>query len=122
MPIRGSLYSSDVGDNSRNDDATDIALFKLSASCKKALNSHFHPFQQARTELLTSSLDAGCCSISGYPISRSSSKAGQMSSEVYSFRGVAAKYETYERIGLDPSANIAIHFVSRFKSCLSRHT
>ena len=40
-----------------------------------------------------------------------------MSSEVYSFRGVAAKYETYERIGLDPSANIAIHF-DRFQEAV----
>jgi len=110
IPIAGNMYSSFIGDESRNNDTADFALFKLGTECKKALNHHFSPFPQTRTELLTSSLELGCCSISGYPVSKSKNKAGHLSSEIYSFRGAAAKAATYEKLGLDPSTNIIVHY------------
>lgn len=110
VPISGSMYASFVGDEGRENDAADFALFRLSTACKKALNHHFSPFPQIRTELLTSSLDLGCCSISGYPTSKGTNKSGQLSSEVYSFRGIAAKPSTYKKLGLDPGANIIVHY------------
>ena len=110
IPITGNMYASFIGDEERHNDSADFALFRLSASCKKSLNHHFSPFPQTRTELLTSSLELGCCSISGYPASKSTNKAGQLTSEIYSFRGVAAKEQTYEKLGLDPAVNIIIHY------------
>lgn len=110
IPIQGSMYSSFIGDEDRSDDPSDIALFHLSAMCKKSLKHHFSPIPQTRAELLTSSSELGCCSISGYPASKGINKAEQLSSEIYSFRGVAAKPSTYEQLGLRPEANIVIHF------------
>ncbi|MCC3256291.1 serine protease [Xanthomonas campestris pv. campestris] len=110
VPVAGSMYASFVGDENRKNDNSDFALFRLEAGCKKALNHHFSPFPQTKTELLTTSLELGCCSISGYPVSKGTNKGGQLSSEIYSFRGVAAGAATYEKLGLDPSANIVLHY------------
>lgn len=44
------------------------------------------------------------------PVSKGTNKGGQLSSEIYSFRGVAAGTATYEKLGLDPSANIVLHY------------
>ena len=110
IPISGSMFCSSIGDENGRDDSNDFALFRLSAPCKKLLKHHFTPLPQTRTDLLTSSLELGCCSISGYPISKGTNKAGKLSSEVYSFRGVGAQASTYEKLGLNPDTNIVIHF------------
>ncbi len=109
-PLAGSMYASFVADEDRKNDNADFALFKLVATCKRNLNYQFSAFPQARTELLTTSLGLGCCSISGYPVSKGTSKSGKFSSEIYSFRGVAARAATYDKLGLDPSSNIAVHY------------
>jgi len=110
VPIVGSMYASFIGDEDQERDNADFALFRLGAQCKKALNHHFSALPQTRTELLTTSLELGCCSISGYPVSKGTNRSGRLSSEIYSFRGVAAKGTTYEKLGLDPSANIIVHY------------
>lgn len=110
VPVTGSMYASFVKDEGRKNDNADFAIFRPDARCKKALNHHFRPFPQTRTELLTTSLGLGCCSISGYPVSKGTNRGGQLSSEIYSFRGVAANAATYEKLSLDPSSNIVVHF------------
>jgi hypothetical protein len=108
-PLRGNLRTTDSLENPQ-DDLLDLAVLGLEGSFKSQLRDHFTPLPQTRAKLVKSALELGACSISGYPISKAVDEPGKLSSEIYSFRGVAAKMPTYEKHGIDPEINVIIHF------------
>lgn len=92
------------------DDLLDLAVLGLSGAFKAHLKDHFKPLPQTRARLVKSALELGGCSISGYPVSKAINRAGRLSSEIHSFRGVAAELATYQAHSIDPEVNVIIHF------------
>lgn len=96
---------------SRNDDEIDIAYYRLTSSFAARLSHHFSPLPQRRGEIIRTALELGACSASGYPSTKGKkSNEGVFSSEIFSFRGVAASQEIYDQLALSPESNIVIQF------------
>jgi len=95
---------------SRLGDNIDIAYYRLSSEFAAQLSYHFKPLPQGRGEVIQSALELTVCSASGYPVSKGKKNDKTYSSKIFSFRGVAARQETYDRFGLSPEHSIIIHF------------
>ncbi len=110
-PIDGYMAHIDLPPEvSRLDDTVDIAYYRLSTEFAAQLSHHFKPLPQGRGEVIRSSHELTVCSAYGYPASKSKKNGDTFSSEIYSFRGVIAQQETYERFNLSPEQAIIIHF------------
>ena len=95
---------------SRREDNVDIAYYRLSSEFAAHLSYHFKPLPQGRSEIIRSALELTVCSASGYPLTKGKKNGQTYSSEIFSFRGVAARQETYDKLGLSPEYSIIIHF------------
>lgn len=111
-PIDGYLAFIDLHhDVSRSEDKIDIAYYKLSSEFATELCYQFLPLPQNRSELIFNPNEITVCSICGYPATKSrKNREGVHSSEVFSFRGVAADEEAYLNFGYSPERSIIIHF------------
>lgn len=111
-PIDGYLAHVDLPPEiSRNDDEIDFAYYRLTSGFAALLSHHFSPLPPARREIITTALELGVCSASGYPSTKGKKNSeGIFSSEIFSFRGVAAPQEIYDRLALSPESNIVIQF------------
>ena len=108
-PLRGDLRFIRSSEKVE-DDLTDVAVLGIPGALRAQLRGAFSPFPQTRTALVTSALDLGGCSISGFPVSKAKKRENMLSSEVFSFRGIAAERPVYERHSIDPTRNLVIHF------------
>lgn len=95
---------------SRRDDNVDIAYYRLSSEFAAQLSYHFKPLPDGRGEVIQSALDLTACSACGHPATKGRKNGQTYSSEIFSFRGVAACQETYDQFGLSPEQSIIIHF------------
>lgn len=111
-PIEGYVAHIDIpSELSRLDDSVDIAYYRLSKASATQLTHHFRPLPQGRGKIIRSAHELTVCSASGYPASKSKkSSDGVYSSEIFSFRGVIADKDTYDRLNLSPDQAIVIHF------------
>lgn len=111
-PIEGYVgYVDLLPETSRSEDDVDIAYYRLSSEFARALCHHFLPLAQQRCDILLPPLEPIACSASGYPASKSRKTAdGAYTSEIFSFRGVSAAPETYEKWSLSPDINIVLNF------------
>jgi hypothetical protein len=110
-PIEGYMAHIDLPPEvSRLNDNVDIAYYRLATEFAVQLSHHFTPLPQGRGELIRSAHELTVCSASGYPTSKCKKKGSKYSSEIFSFRGVAAEQETYDRLDLSPEQTIIIHF------------
>lgn len=110
-PIDGYMAYIDLPPElSRIDDSIDVAYYKLSTDFSVKLLGHFKPLPQGRAEVIRSSLELGVCSASGFPVSKGKKNGDTYSSEIFSFRGIAARQETYDQFGLSPEHSIIVHF------------
>lgn len=110
-PIDGYLLHSDIPtDVSRLSDNVDIAYYKLSTEFASLLSHHFKALPQNRRQIIRSTHELTVCSVSGYPASKGKKNDHVFSSEIYSFRGVVAQQETYDKLNLSPEQSIIIHF------------
>ncbi|QKI90125.1 hypothetical protein [Thiomicrorhabdus xiamenensis] len=110
-PIDGYMAYIDLPPEvKRQDDAIDIAYYRLSTNFASSMMIHFKPFPQSRIKLIKSSLESGVCSVYGYPISKGKKRKGKYESESATFRGVAASSDVYTKLGLSEETNIIIHF------------
>lgn len=111
-PIDGYLACIDLPPEiSRSEDKIDVAYYRLSLEFAAKLCHHFMPMPQNRCELVFNSLNQTICSVSGYPASKSGkNNEGAYSSEIFSFRGVAAAKSTYYELSLSQDQNIVIRF------------
>lgn len=110
-PINGYMAHIDLPPGvSRLDDSVDIAYYRLSTEFAVQLSYHFKPLPQGRGEIIRSAHELTVCSASGYPASKSKKNGDTFSSEIYSFRGVIAQQEEYDRLDLSPEQAIIIHF------------
>lgn len=110
-PIEGYMAHIDLPPEiSRLNDNVDIAYYRLSTQFAIQLSYHFKPLPQNRSEVIRSAHELTVCSASGYPASKGKKNDGTYSSEIYSFRGIIAQQETYDRLDLDPEQAIIIHF------------
>jgi hypothetical protein len=110
-PIEGYMAHIDIPPEiSRLDDNVDIAYYRLSTEFALQLSHHFKPLPQGQGEIIRSAHELTVCSASGYPASKSKKNGNTFSSEIYSFRGVIARQETYDRFDLSPEQAIIIHF------------
>lgn len=111
-PIEGYVAHVDLPPEfSRNDDEIDIAYYRLTSSFAARLAHHFSPLPQGRREIIKTALELSVCSASGYPATKGKkSSEGVFSSEIFSFRGVAAPQEIYDQLELSPASNIVIQF------------
>jgi hypothetical protein len=113
-PIDGYMAYIDLPPEvSRREDNVDIAYYRLSSECAAQLSYHFKPLPQGRGEVIQSALELTVCSASGYPLTKGKKNGQTYSSEIFSFRGVAASQETYDQFGLSPEQSIIIHFHKR---------
>lgn len=111
MPIDGYMAYIDLPPEiSRLKDNVDIAYYRLSSEFAAQLSYHFKPLPQGRGEVIRSALELTVCSASGYPASKGKKNGDTYSSEIFSFRGVAARQETYDRFSL--SLNNPLSFIS----------
>src|SRR6185503_14811037 len=83
---------------------------RLSLRFADQLCHHFIPMPANRREIVQTALELGVCSASGYPITKAKKNGSVRSSEVFSFRGVAASEEMYKKLSLSPTMNIVIRF------------
>lgn len=110
-PIEGYMAHIDLPPEvSRLNDNVDIAYYRLSTQFAVQLSYHFKPLPQGCGEVIRSARELTVCSASGYPASKGKKNGGTYSSEIYSFRGVIAQQETYDRLDLSPEQAIIIHF------------
>jgi len=110
-PIEGYMAHIDLPPEvDRSNDSIDIAYFRLSVDFGKELSHHFTPLPQNRTRIIESAFDLRVCSASGYPASKGRQNNQIFSSEIFSFRGVAAGLESYNQFQLSPTLNIVLHF------------
>lgn len=110
-PIDGYMACIDLPPEVfRREDNIDIAYYRLSAEFATQLSYHFKPLPQGRVEVIQSALELKVCSASGYPSTKGKKNGQTYSSEIFSFRGVAARQETYDQLGLSPEQSIIIHF------------
>lgn len=110
-PIEGYVAYIDLPPEiSRHEDHVDIAYYRLSSKFATLMCTYFRPLPQSRSELLTSSLGLGVCSICGYPSSKYKYYQGKHKSETATYRGVAANEHIYNELGLSPEENIIVHF------------
>lgn len=110
-PIDGYMAYIDLPPEvSRRDDSVDIAYYRLSSDFAAQLSYHFKPLPQGCGRVIQSALELTVCSASGYPITKGKKNGQTYSSEIFSFRGVAARQETYDQFGLSPEQSIIIHF------------
>jgi hypothetical protein len=121
-PIEGYVAYIDLpGDVSRAEDKTDVAYYRLSSEFAKELRNQFQPLPQSRLELITNAMELSVCSASGYPASKArKSRENVHSSEIFSFRGVAAKEEAYLSLNFSPEHNIILGFSK--KRAIDRET
>ncbi|QGT78598.1 hypothetical protein GM160_06635 [Guyparkeria halophila] len=112
VPIHGYMAHVDLPPEiPRRDDMIDVAYYRLSRMFAKSLCHHFRPLPPERTELIQSSLNLSVCSASGYPASKAKKDSeGVLSSEIFSFRGVAADQQTYDLLALSAEQSIIINF------------
>jgi hypothetical protein len=111
-PIEGYMAHIDLPlEISRTDDEIDIAYYRLTSDFSARLTHHFSPLPQTRREIIPTALNLRVCSASGYPSTKGKkNNDGVFSSEIFSFRGVAATQEIYDRLSLSPENNIVIQF------------
>lgn len=110
-PIEGYMaYLGLPPEVSRREDNVDIAYYRLSSEFAAQLSHHFKPLPQSRSQVIRSALELTVCSASGYPLTKGKKNGHTYSSKIYSFRGVAARQETYDEFGLSPEQSIIIHF------------
>lgn len=111
-PIKGYMAWIDLlPEERRTEDLADIAYVRLSDAFAAELCHHFRPIPQSCTELIPNAIELTVCSVSGYPASKSGKTAeGVHRSEVFSFRGVAAKQDVYDAHGFSSDMNIVIQF------------
>jgi hypothetical protein len=111
-PIDGYMAHIDIPPEfSRLDDSIDIAYYRLSTKFAIQLSLHFKPLPQGRGDIIRSAHELTVCSASGYPASKGKKNVdGALSSEIFSFRGVIADKDTYDRLNLSPDQAIVIHF------------
>ncbi len=112
LPIDGYMAHIDLlPEMRRSEDIIDLAYYRLSSLFAKSLSAHFQPLPQQRSELILSALELSVCSVSGYPASKSKKKGSNVyTSEIYSYRGVAADDSIYQKHKLNPDTNIIINF------------
>jgi len=94
----------------RNEDTVDVAYYRLDSEFAKLLCHYFWPLPQSNCELVRSSLELSICSIAGFPANKAKRKGEKLSSEFYSYRGVVAEAEVYDKLGLSPETSIIVHF------------
>lgn len=110
-PIVGYMAHIDLPPEiSRLEDNVDVAYYRLSSEFAAQLSSDFKPLPQGRSKIIESALELTLCSASGYPHTKGKKHGQIYSSEIFSFRGVAARQETYDQFGLSPEHSIIIHF------------
>lgn len=97
---------------SRNDDAVDMAYFRLSTEFARSLCAHFQPLI-GKPELIPSALELGVVSVVGFPASKAKRKASKFTAEMAYYRGVVADQETYDQHGFLHDQNIIVHFHKR---------
>ena len=111
LPIEGYLSFIDLPPEiRRTEDMTDIAYYRLTTRFATALRHHFSPLPQMRSELIQSALELTTCSASGHPATKGKKNGNIYSSEIFSFRGVAAQADTYKQLLLSPKTSIVLHF------------
>jgi hypothetical protein len=98
---------------SRADDTVDMAYIRLSSEFACKLCYHFFPLPQEMSQILASSEELSIVSVVGYPASKSKKKANGYKSELYYFRGVAARKDIYDSLDLCPTTSTVIHFSSK---------
>lgn len=110
-PIDGYMACIDLPPElPRRNDNVDIAYYRLSSEFAVQLSYHFNPLPQGRGEVIQTALGLGVCSVAGYPATKGKKNGQTYSSEIFSFRGVAAMQETYDQFALSPEQSIIIHF------------
>jgi hypothetical protein len=110
-PIEGYLgYIDLLPEDTRGDDNIDIAYYRLAEAFVQRLTHHFTPISAAYRELIPSALELTTCSASGFPVTKSKKNGDVLTSEIFSFGGVAASEGTYEALALSPTSNIVLHF------------
>lgn len=108
--IEGYLsYSDLLPDSFRKDDNLDIAYFRLNIDFAKKLCFRFFPLIE-KTKVVRNSLELSSLSVIGYPASKTKKREQIFSSELASYRGIAAKEELYIKHGLSTDINIILHF------------
>ncbi|MBU4261777.1 MAG: hypothetical protein KKC76_07860 [Proteobacteria bacterium] len=110
-PIEGYMAHVDLPPEiPRKEDDIDIAYYRLSNEFARTMAAIFRPLPQLRRMIITSALELGVCSIYGFPASKAKKRQGKYTSESATYRGVAAKEETYKELGLSPNTSIVVHF------------
>lgn len=110
-PIEGYMAYVDLPSGfSRRDDPVDVAYYRLSSEFAAQLSCRFTPFPDGRGEVIQSALNLTVCSACGHPATKGRKNGQTYSSEIFSFRGVAARQETYDQVGVSPEQSVIVHF------------
>jgi hypothetical protein len=110
-PIEGYLaYVDLLPEDTRREDHIDIAYYRLSREFAKELAHHFTAISAKNREVIPSALNLTVCSASGYPATKGKKNGDALSSEIFSFTGLAASEATYEALSLSPTSNIVLRF------------
>lgn len=118
VPIEGSVVSLETPKRvTRSKDIIDLAYYKFSKSLAASLHQSLHPLERSNLWLTDNTLDDDVYTFSGFPVSKSRSKEGTVSTELFSYSGHAAIDEKYENLGYDKDTNIVINY--RLKKSVS---
>jgi len=110
-PIEGYLaYVDLLPEDARGNDHVDVAYYRLSPDFAEDLQHHFTPISAKYREVIPTALELTVCSASGYPVTKGKRNGGVLSSEIFSFTGIAAHEATYDGLSLSPMLSIVLRF------------
>lgn len=94
----------------RQSDKYDIAWIRLSSKVAAIMHPTFKPLAREYVDLGGYVMPGEFCSVGGYPITKGDRRDDTYGSMAFSYVGVAAEYEIYERLGYDPRIHLIVQY------------
>lgn len=94
----------------RSDDRLDLGYIRLDLDHHDERHPQFVHMPGQNIDLACAVQPGDFCSVGGYPLSKGSRTDQSLSSEVYSYVGIAAEHSEYKRLGYDPRAHVLVKY------------
>ena len=109
--IAGGVASNILREGqARRDDRLDLGYIRLDTEHEDERHPEFIHLPRRDIDITGQLQPGDFCSIGGYPISKGRHKDGTLSSEAYSYVGIAAEHSEYERLGYDVNVHVLVKY------------
>jgi hypothetical protein len=94
----------------RQSDKYDVAWIRLSSEVATIAHPTFKPLPRECVDLGGYVLPGEFCSVGGYPVNKGDRQNDTYRSMAFSYVGMAAEHQVYERLGYDPAIHLIVQY------------